>query len=334
MICPNCGSSAYRVAADGSFRCTACDTDLNLTQRIQLDQTTWCPACGALMSVRDEVCPKCGAVQTEPHADLRPKRNLDLPDIGHTTTFEAQSDSDRTGILTRIQSAIPTVHAAAASEKHEGMQVVKAYIFAITFAVAAVSIIALLLTHPWDPEATMTRTKTPADISRSGFPGEKTELKGQDVRNTTEQATAEKDTVFQTYEDAYRELKELNGSLEAIAKRVGAVQAQASADERSKLFEEHKALALKISNLIQSLQNADNGAGTYTETKKSLIQLGNWVRNRSDKLNVALEYLLNTQQSSGADNKVEGLLQAQAQFDRLFKEKYAVVAPQKPASNS
>ena len=101
MKCPHCGAGV----PDGALSCPACRTALDVTQKISLGDATWCPSCGALVAPGAQTCPKCGS-SLVPEDPVRPTRDLDLPEIGNTGMMDAL-DSGETGVMTRIESAIP-----------------------------------------------------------------------------------------------------------------------------------------------------------------------------------------------------------------------------------
>ena len=156
--CPRCGATI----PDGAERCPRCQAATEVTRRIDLGELAWCPSCGALVGPDAATCPKCGAVVREVPAP-RPKRDLDLPEIDDGE----EQGSARTGVMTRIESAIPAADGQSSPvAARDRMPRPRAFAFAAAFAVAVVGGAALLITHPWDPSASVTRATEPADTTR------------------------------------------------------------------------------------------------------------------------------------------------------------------------
>ena len=298
LICPNCHSQI----PDGSVDCPVCASQLGLTQVIHLQDASWCPNCGALVAPGAKVCPKCltlvdDAADKEPHE--RSLRDLDLPnidDIDATSqigvptvpsldALQRKRESEPSGPDPAIESAIPAAgpDVPSASMRHDKMPKIKDLAFAGFFAVIVVSALALVVTHPWDPNNTSERATTPIDTSTAGSPGNVETLSGQDGVK----ATSASDKLFETLESDYTRLGELANQVNNNEASLFSIGVSSDLSARQQGQSDLYAISIEVSNLISSFTGLDDGAGAYTETISNLRTLGNWLRNRCDSLTEA-----------------------------------------------
>ncbi len=318
MRCTRCG----RMVPEGALRCPHCGTDLDVTQRITLDRTSWCPACGALVADGMRCCPKCG---TElPGAHARRVRDMDLPDIGATGVM-GREDLARHEV--RIESAIPSQSDDASPVAlRDRMPRTRVFVITALFALLVVGGTALLITHPWDPEASRISATTPADTSKQGFPGAVDSLAGQDGRPQQEAPDAS-ETLAQQLSAVHAQLGELSGRADDLESRLGSTGASGTADERSAARDEATQLALDTSNAIATLQGLRQGSGDVAPSIDSLLTLGNWLRNRVDALSRAWDLSASSQDPAADAARVSAAADAGDEYARLFAEKYDSWAP-------
>ena len=175
MICPSCG----RHVPDDALVCPGCHAPLDVTRKLSLSDARWCPACGALAAPGAEVCPKCGTPLAEEKGPERRQRDIDLPEIGNTGMMDALGE---TGVMAGVESAIPPEDGVElGGQRADRMPRQRSVLLAVLLAVLVVGGAALLITHPWNPEATRISATTPADTSMQGFPGFLDSLSGQDT---------------------------------------------------------------------------------------------------------------------------------------------------------
>ncbi len=297
MICPNCHSQI----PDGSVECPVCSSQPGLTQVINLQDIKWCPSCGALVPPGSKVCPKCLTMVDE--ADEAPQqrsiRDLKLPsivDVNATSqigvptvpSLDALQERESTkpaGDEAVIESAIPAAgpDAPSASMRHDKMPKIKDLAFAGFFAVIVVSALALVVTHPWDPNNTGDRATTPIDTSTAGSPGNVETLSGQDGVKAASAA----DKLFETLESDYARLGELENQVNNNESSLFSIGVSSDLSARKQGQSDLYAISIEVSNLISSFTGLDGGAGTYAETISNLTKLGNWLRNRCDSLTEA-----------------------------------------------
>ena len=284
MLCPTCGTRV----PDGSLRCPACGCDLDGTRRISLDESAWCPSCGALVSRGAAACPKCGAAL----ASGSRARELDLPDIEADPSAAGEGAS----VVTHIESAIPTPGEGASSSfyRRERAPRTRRVLVAAVLAVVVVGGAALLITHPWDPDAYSTSATTPADTSLAGFPGFFEYLTGQDdVAATGDDATDDASeeeaevelTVAEQAHEAWEELGALADRVALSEEALAADGVAGDADARASGYDNAYAIAIELSNLIAEIDGLDAGDDDeLADALADLDTLGNWLRNRVDAL--------------------------------------------------
>lgn len=315
--CPSCGARV----GESALTCPRCHASLDVTQRMTpLAEASWCPSCGALVAPGETVCPKCGSALAAPSAP-RARRNLDLPEIGGTGELfgEEPEDAEKTGVMTRIESAIPSADDESSPfASKDRMPKTRSLLLAALFAVALVGGAALLITHPWDPSASQTRAKTPADTSQSGFPGVVDKLTGQDASGDEGGAEGEGElTPEEALASDYASLSELAGrvdeSEQALRELCESGDASAAADGLAQAQEN----AIQVSNLISEIELLQGD-----EDADNLLTLGSWLRNRCDALSAAWEEAASTSDLAGSEGTILAGADTSAEYGHLFDESY------------
>lgn len=287
MICPNCGARV----ADGTPTCPVCCSDLGATNRIPRTQGTWCPSCGALIPDGADACPKCG--MPAPGArTVRPVRDISLPkitDADSTSQFSAiqAPDHDEVQVIEARSALPPKDRTDDVTLGYDRMARVRLMIIAALASLVVVGGALVFITHPFDPNKYEQRAREEADTSTVGSPGQLDALSGQDVRSGApvyDSSTATFDLLHETYIE-----------LGNLARRLDEQEAYflenyLSEDEeaRERGRDEAAQLALDISNAIDAVGQLGTSS-TYGGDIDNLIELGNWLRNRSDVLNQAWE---------------------------------------------
>lgn len=312
---------------DGPLSRPRRNESVDATQRIALSDAAWCPGCGALLPPGVDVCPKCGSsvrADEPPAPPARPTRDLDLPDIGATGEV-GTSDAEETGVITRIESALPSVDDASSPvSRSDRMPRTRAFLLAGLLAVLVVGGAAVLITHPWDPSATRISATTPADTSMSGFPGFLETLVGQDGSRAEEAQTLE-----QALEDAHDSLGELSGRVDESERllRSDGVLSSTSSEDRAAGLEAARAISIEVSNLINDVTSLDSGEEGVSETVDHLETLGNWLRNRCDALTEAWGISADSADPSADAAAITGAMDAGSAFQRLFSQNYEAWDP-------
>ncbi len=319
MICPACGGRV----PDGSLTCPRCHETIDATQRISLSDAAWCPGCGALLPPGADVCPKCGSSvgPEEPEAaPARPTRDLDLPDIGATGELGEAEDAEETGVITRIESALPSVDDASSPvSRSDRMPRTRAFLLADLLAVLVVGGATVLITHPWDPSATRISATTPADTSMSGFPGFLETLVGQDGNRAGEAQTIE-----ETLSDAHDSLGSLSSRVDESERllRSDGVLSSTSSEDRAAGLEAARGISIEVSNLISDIGELDDGSEGVSEAVDHLETLGNWLRNRCDALTEAWQISADSADPSADAEAITQAMSAGSAFQRLFSQNY------------
>ncbi|HBO61817.1 MAG TPA: hypothetical protein DD645_03945 [Olsenella sp.] len=323
MKCPHCGAGV----PDGALSCPACRTALDVTQKISLGDATWCPSCGALVAPGEQACPKCGS-SLVPEDPVRPTRDLDLPEIGNTGMMDAL-DSGETGVMTRIESAIPPEgDESSRSALRDRIPRPRSFALAALLAVVVVGGAAVLITHPWDPTATQTKATTPADTSMSGFPGILESLTGQDVRGGSDGEGTEQLDAFSVLESSYESLSALSERVDASEESLRDVGVSGDDDARSKGLSDAQAISLEVSNLISQVGMLDDGGGAYSDDISNVITLGNWLRNRCDALTEAWQRSVDAADPAASASSILAPVEGSSDYARLFSENYDAWKPE------
>ncbi len=319
MICPSCG----RRVPDEAITCPSCHASLDVTRKLSLTGATWCPACGALVAPGVSECPKCGTTVRE-HRPERRRREIDLPDIGNTGMMDALGAPGETGAMTRIESAIPPEDdAALGTRRVDRLPRTRAIVLAALLAVVVVGGAALLITHPWNPEATRISATTPADTSMQGFPGFLESLTGQDSAGGGE-VTSAAELLSQEHE-RLGELAESVGESEELLKSDG-VSAESTDEQRAEWLDEAEEVSIEVSNLISEVSSLDDG--TNTEAVDSLVTLGSWLRNRCDILTSAWELAAASDDIESDAAAIVSELSSSRDYARRFEQQYDLWTPE------
>lgn len=324
MICPSCGARV----SDGTLVCPRCHEPIGVTQKISLGDASWCPDCGALVPPGADACPKCGCDVSEPPAaePVRRVRDLDLPSIGDTGVIPTD-DQDLTNVMTRFESAIPDADdASTPSARSDRMPRTRTFALAAVLAVVVVGGAALLITHPWDPDATSISATTPADTSMAGFPGLLETLTGQDSSSDSETLSAA-EQIAEDMAEYYEELGEISGLLDESEEDLGTTGVSGDAEARAAGLEDVEAIAIELSNLISTMGESYDDTSSWADEMSNLVTLGNWLRNRCEALADAWE--LSAESDDPAADSEEILAEAAAgnAYATLFEQYYEAWAP-------
>lgn len=319
LTCPSCGARVD----DGALVCPRCHAQLDVTRRISLSEASWCPGCGALVAPGETTCPKCGTL-VAPERPARRERDLDLPDIA-----DDEDDAGRTGVMTRIESAIPPADdetgRAAARDRIPRPRV---FALAALLAVVVVGGATLLITHPWDPTATRTRASEPADTTYSGFPGTVESLSGQDAGSadgsSDDDAPA---TPLEAISDAHERLGELAERVDESEDALRALVTGTVDSDAAEGLSGARSVSIDVSNLISSASTLSDGDGAYAEDLEHLVTLANWLRNRCDALTAAWAEAADADDATSVADSVTSTLAGASDYRALFERNYDDWAP-------
>ena len=317
MICPSCGAQV----GGGTLVCPRCHEPIGVTQKISLGEASWCPGCGALVPQGAETCPKCGCDvrAPQPEGPVRRTRELDLPSIGNTGVIPVE-DGDDTNVMTRIESAIPDADdASTPSARSDRMPRTRSFVVAAVLAVVVVGGAALLITHPWDPDATSISATTPADTSMAGFPGFLESLTGQDSSGET---TSVAEQIAEDMADYYETLGELSERLDASEEELETTGISGTADERAAGLEEAEAIAIEVSNLISTMSETYDDTSAWADEMSDLSTLANWLRNRADALVDAWELSAASDDPAAESDEILAEASSGDTFATLFEQYY------------
>lgn len=326
MKCPCCGSRV----PEGAIRCPRCRAALDVTQKISLEGASWCPSCGALVAPGATSCPKCGADLADREPPQHPVRDIGLPEIGDTGVLDAEDGSDDTGVIARIESAIPPEDGSSSSARRDRIPRPRAFVLAALLAILVVGGSVLLITHPWDPTSSQRATE-PADTSMSGYPGFLEFLTGQD-RGSATSSTSDGDsesedeeeeeplTPLEAIEQAFDELSELAEEVDASEALLRTDGISGDDDARSAGLSEAGLVSIEVSNLIASAQDLDDDDGAYTDAIANLVTLGNWLRNRCDALTEAWQLSVDSSDPAADEASILAPVEAASVYATLFEQ--------------
>ena len=312
------------------------------TQVMQPLQGRWCPSCGVRLGWDEDVCPHCGLPVErpwgEPRATGAAESAQELASEGAALDEDA-TEGDDTQQIPRIESAIPAEHDPESRvAAQEGMPRRRAILLASFAALVVMGGMVLAITRPWDPTIESIGATEEADTSMAGFPGTVEELSGQDNNNSVVEVLSGDDATFAQLTEAYEKLaryEERADASEALFLQVGFGD---NLDERMRGKRESEALAIDVSNLIETLSQVDVTSGTYATEQDNLMTLANWLRNRVDTLVAAWKANVESKDPAADEQHLRSLLEAdwgdgdQSAYRLLFNEHYEEWKPNKKES--
>ncbi|MBQ9058301.1 MAG: zinc ribbon domain-containing protein [Atopobiaceae bacterium] len=265
MICPYCETHIK----DGSLICPACHADVSTTSSMPLLELNYCHACGALIPEDAVVCPKC---QT-PHED---------------SLLAAQGVQRESQQSELPESVIPSQEEIADAYADEQPPKIGAYLMA---CVVAIALVGGFFWWSADKFGSIQRTGTDsaADVSMAGFPGLIEALTGQDRKAVAEkeQQNAVPENLYSRLLASWQQLGEYAQRIDEVEKRAQEHAVSGSLAERQAALAESEALALELSNFIQTLSSFDGSDPDYDRYTDNIFQLqtlGNYLRNQLDAL--------------------------------------------------
>ncbi|WP_455139734.1 zinc ribbon domain-containing protein [Thermophilibacter sp.] len=321
LTCPSCGARVD----DGALVCPRCHAQLDVTRRISLSEASWCPGCGALVAPGETTCPKCGT-RVAPERPARRERDLDLPDIA-----DDEDGTGRTGVMTRIESAIPPADDdAGRAAARDRIPRPRVFALAALLAVVVVGGATLLITHPWDPAATRTRASEPADTTYSGFPGTVETLSGQDAGSGSDDGSTGDDqpaTPLEAISSAYERLGQLAERVDESEDALRALVTGVVESDADEGLSGARSVSIDVSNLISSSSTLSDDDGAYAEELEHLVTLANWLRNRCDALTAAWGEAAGADDATSVADSVSSTLAGASDYRALFERNYDDWAP-------
>lgn len=316
-----------------------------MTQAMPVLQGRWCPSCGTGVGWQDEVCPSCGmplertwGAPEEPSAEV-----IQEPDAAEALAGEPQEvapvvdDTSDTRAIPRIESAIPPEDDPESKVLvQERLPRTRALVLASVASALLMIGLALWLTHPWDPDIYSIRATEEKDTSMAGFPGTVESLSGQD-NNTAAvvEVPSGDDATLAQLTEAYEKLGRYRQRADESVELFYQVAFSDNLDERTRGKREAQVLAIDVSNLIDTLGQVDVTSGTYADTLDNMLTLGNWLRNRVDRISDAWEADLNSNDPAADEQMLRSKLEADNNdegknaYQVLFEENYEKWKPEK-----
>ncbi len=334
MICLTCGTHI----PDGSVRCPACHASVGTTAPMPVVHGRWCPACGSAASWTDQVCPVCG-MPLEEEWNAPKVETDDLLDVTRVEALEDQPTVDEaaeTKAMPRIESAIPAEDDPESKVATlEVMPRVSRFMLASIASIALVCGLALLLTHPWNPNANSIKATKEADTSMAGFPGTVEELSGQDNAGKPQEDDLEgDDAVFAELDDIYEKLGRYAQRADESEASFADQAFDADAEVREAGKRTIEALAIDVNNLIEDLDQLDVSSGLYEEDRDHLLTLAKWLTYRVDTIRSAWRAAADSEDPSSEQEQLIILLKADAgddgtsRYASLFTEHYEEWKPE------
>lgn len=310
-----------------------------VTQVMEPLQGRWCPSCGVRLDWSDDVCPHCGLplerLWGEP-ADAPAAPNAGGERQADDAEQGAADEEQDTTQIPRIESAIPPEdNPESKVAAQERMPARRAILLASVAALVVMGGLVLAIARPWDPQIQSIGATEEADTSMAGFPGTVEELSGQDNNNSVVEVLSGDDATFAQLSEAYEKLARYAtraDESEALFLEVGFGE---DLDARTKGKRESEALAIDVSNLIETLAQVDVTSGTYASDLENLTTLANWLRNRVDTQVSAWKADVESKDPAADEKNLRALLMAdwdedgQSTYKQLFDENYSKWEPQK-----
>ena len=303
-------------------------------------QGRWCPACGVAVDWGERVCPNCGLPLEQEWGSSSPDVQTPIDEMasaGVPAPEPVVDDAADTHAIPRIESAIPPEDDPTSRVAvQEAIPRTSRFLVAAVASAALVCGLALAITHPWNPDVYSIKATEEADTSMAGFPGTVETLTGQDSdgRSEVEVPTGDDATLAQLTE-AYGKLGRYAARADANEELFGEVAFENDLTERTRGKREADALAIDVSNLIQSLEKVDVSSGTYVDELEHMNTLGNWLRNRMDTLTAAWKAVVESDNPAADRARLEQLLLAdhgddgKSAYQTLFDENYEQWEPKK-----
>lgn len=247
---------------------------------------------------------------------------------------EDESLEETTSSIPRIESAIPSLSTNGYS--NERLPHLRAVIFTAAVALFVVGGSALMIAHPWDPGAFQSHNTQAFDTSKAGFPGEVTKLKGQDSTGDAATVVSGDQASYNQLNDAYEQLKSLHDTLDSEQNAFEDVAFDSQTSDLKKHADAVDDASYKISNLIDTISKVDTTSGTYVDTKKNLITLGNWLRNWCETLDDSYQAALKSSNPTGDKSEISSALRAAQDasgkntYQAYFEKNFDAWKPQAP----
>lgn len=308
-------------------------------------QGRWCPSCGVAVAWEDEVCPSCGLpLERVWDAPSEPKvaveslalENDDDPEPAEDVEEPVVDDASDTRAMARIESAIPAEDDPESKiAVQERLPRTRAFLLASVASAMLIISLALWITHPWDPNANSIKATEERDTSMAGFPGTVESLSGQDEEpQSVVEVPSGDDATFAQLDEAYEKLGHYEERADQSTALFYEKAITGSLDERSQAKRDAAALAIDVSNLIDTLGQVDVTSGTYAEDLDNLITLSNWLRNRVDRISLAWDAALKSENPSADEQRLMALLEAENgddgknAYEKLFEDNYEQWRPE------
>jgi hypothetical protein len=319
---------------------------VGVTQMMPALQGRWCPSCGVAVAWEDEVCPSCGLplerpwdvpieVRTRSEAAAAEAQMTPLPEDEPEVPVVDETSDTRT--MARIESAIPAEDDPESKiAVQERMPRTRAFLLASIASAMLIIGLALWITHPWDPNANSIKATEERDTSMAGFPGTVESLSGQDDRgDSVVEVPSGDDATFAQLSDAYEKLGRYEARADESTELFYDKAIDGTLDERSQGKRDSAALAIDVSNLIDTLNQVDVTSGTYAEDLENLLTLGNWLRNRVDRISSAWDAALASKNPKADEASLMALLEAENgedgknAYEKLFDDNYEQWKPER-----
>lgn len=339
MICPSCGTHV----PDGSQRCPACHASIGATAAMPAVYGRWCPSCGAGVGWDDEVCPACGYPLEElwgvPVEGAAEPLAADVDDTPPSLASLTE-DSDDTTVIPRIESAIPPEDDPESKVvSQEDMPRVSRLVLAAIASVALICGITLVITHPWDPDVYSIKATEEADTSMAGFPGTVETLSGQDSDGSEDyEVLTGDDATYAELDKAYRQLARYAERADKSEELFAEVAYEGDKEARAAGSREAQALAIDVSNLIDTVSQVDVSSGVYVQDRDHISTLASWLRNRVDTLREAWGAAAASDDPAAEKDRLRELIAVNNGEDGanvyqvLFDDNYAGWKPEKKSS--
>ena len=266
-----------------------------------MDDSRWCESCGSPIPAGTNVCPECGM----------PVKGAFDEEVGERFSVRAPLPRQEDKELgdAELKSAIPPSpkEGEALVSVDERRKRERMLLVAALAALLLVGGTTLYIARPWDPNAYRTHATEDADTSMEGFPGEKTHLSSQDLREEEEYkaAVAANEEVLNS---TYTRLGELGNQTEQarddLVARLEKGSTPNDSESMSKVFE----MQQELNDIKSQLDGLDIKDSQQQERNKKLLVLVDYLRGAVDVLANAWSALANNDAATSSASYARGII--------------------------
>ncbi|MGI6755382.1 MAG: zinc-ribbon domain-containing protein [Atopobiaceae bacterium] len=316
MKCPVCGT---QLPQDATI-CPACHSKIYVSTKKETERSIFCRRCGAKVPDGKTTCPYCGFPLTDEDVVRTLERH-----------HEPKKEAPRAVSPESVIPDAPTDGYRAAS-RLEHMPHIRVALVAALSSVLIVGGAFLAVTKPWDPNSRITHATEDRDTSWAGFPGAVETLSGQD-KAKQQQEQEQRDIYFDELTSFWQALGSISQEMDENEATLTGIL-DGSGESISDGAAQSQQIALELSNKIADFSSYDMRDSDYVDQYNNLVNLGNYLRNRSDALNQAWQQAAAAEDITDVSQQIDAMLginsdgTGAATWKQLFEQGYSDAEPQ------